>query len=83
MEQKKSVRGMAKNSLANYITLFNIIFGCLSLLCTLDARFDLAAIFIFLAVMMDTTDGRVARRLDIMSELGRELDSLCDLVSFG
>lgn len=81
--EKMNMRGMAKNSLANYITLFNIVFGCLSLLCTLDGRLELSAVFILLAVLMDTTDGRVARKLDIISELGRELDSLCDLVSFG
>jgi CDP-diacylglycerol--serine O-phosphatidyltransferase len=40
-------------------------------------------VFILLAVIMDSLDGRVARRLEISSELGKELDSLCDLVSFG
>lgn len=70
-------------SLANTVTLLNIIFGSLSLLYTLNENYQMAAILILLAVIMDALDGRVARRLDIMSELGKQLDSLCDLVSFG
>ena len=68
---------------ANAITLINIFFGSLSLVYTLDREFKWAALFIFLAVLMDGLDGRVARKLEISSEMGRELDSLCDLVSFG
>ncbi len=70
-------------SLANTVTLFNLIFGSLSLTATVDGNYQLAACFILMAVIMDTLDGRVARRLDIVSELGKQLDSLCDLVSFG
>lgn len=70
-------------SYANTITLLNIIFGSLSLIYTIHGSFTNAAIFIILAVVMDGLDGKVARRLDIMSEFGKELDSLCDLVSFG
>ena len=70
-------------SYANTITLLNIIFGTLSLIYTMHGYFSIAAVFIILAVVMDGLDGRVARKLDIMSLLGKELDSLCDLVSFG
>lgn len=70
-------------SFANTITLCNIIFGSLSLVYTLNQEFSTAAIFILIAVVMDGLDGRVARRLDISSQMGKELDSLCDLVSFG
>lgn len=70
-------------SYANTITLLNIIFGSLSLIYTIHGSFTNAAIFIILAVVMDGLDGKVARRLDIMSQFGKELDSLCDLVSFG
>ncbi len=70
-------------SFANTVTLCNIIFGSLSLVFTLNQNFSMAAIFILLAVLMDSLDGRIARRLDIISPLGKELDSLCDLVSFG
>lgn len=68
---------------ANIVTLLNIVFGSLSLISTLEHNFTAAAIFILLAVVADTVDGRVARKFDAESELGKELDSLCDLVSFG
>jgi CDP-diacylglycerol--serine O-phosphatidyltransferase len=74
---------LLNKSYANTITLLNIIFGTLSLISTMRGDFNTAAIFILLAVLMDGLDGKVARRLDIMSQLGKELDSLCDLVSFG
>jgi len=70
-------------SWANTITLINIVFGSLSLVCTINNDYNNAAILILLAVIMDGLDGRIARRLGIISELGKELDSLCDLVSFG
>jgi len=70
-------------SYANTITLLNIIFGSLSLIYTMHGYFTTAAVFIILAGVMDGLDGKVARRLDIMSLFGKELDSLCDLVSFG
>lgn len=43
----------------------------------------MAAIFILVAVVLDGFDGRVARHFGITSEFGKQLDSLCDLVSFG
>jgi CDP-diacylglycerol---serine O-phosphatidyltransferase len=70
-------------SSANLITLVNIIFGSLSLISTLHGNFKMAAVFILLAVVMDALDGRIARKLGIISDMGKELDSLCDLVSFG
>jgi CDP-diacylglycerol--serine O-phosphatidyltransferase len=70
-------------SCANTVTLFNIVFGSLSLVSTLHEDYQTAAIFILLAVVMDGLDGRIARKLGIISDMGKELDSLCDLVSFG
>lgn len=70
-------------SSANTITLINLLFGSLSLVSTLDQNYRTAAFFILLAMVMDGLDGRLARRLGIISEIGKELDSLCDLVSFG
>ncbi len=77
------MRSFINKSCANTITLCNIVFGSLSLVYTLNQEFRNAAIFILIAVLMDSLDGRVARRLDIISPLGKQLDSLCDLVSFG
>lgn len=73
---------MSKGS-ANTVTLINIVFGSLSLISTLHGNHKAAALFILLAVVMDGMDGRIARKFGISSEMGKELDSLCDLVSFG
>lgn len=68
---------------ANFITFLNIILGSTSIVYTMNKDYKMAAIFILLAALMDSLDGKVARRLQTSSDLGRELDSLCDIVSFG
>lgn len=68
---------------ANVVTILNIIFGTLSITYILANDFRMAAWLILVAVVMDAMDGRIARRLETTSDLGKELDSLCDLVSFG
>lgn len=68
---------------ANIITLINITFGSLAIIQVLDKNHTIAAIFILCAVLMDGIDGRVARKFGVMSDIGKQLDSLCDLVSFG
>ncbi|MCP8967202.1 CDP-diacylglycerol--serine O-phosphatidyltransferase [Ectobacillus ponti] len=72
-----------KAQTANICTMVNLSLGCAALLFTLQDEFKLALIFIFLAALSDRFDGMLARKLGIESELGRQLDSLCDLVSFG
>ena len=64
-------------------TLSNLLFGFLSLALTIEGNYRLAAGMILLAVLMDSLDGKVARRLSVSSSFGKELDSLCDVVSFG
>jgi len=64
-------------------TLANLLFGFLALIWVLESNFTLAAAMILLSVLMDSLDGRVARRLSVSSDFGKELDSLSDLVSFG
>ncbi|OFI05085.1 CDP-diacylglycerol--glycerol-3-phosphate 3-phosphatidyltransferase [Clostridium acetireducens DSM 10703] len=73
----------AKQAIPNIFTLTNLSCGVISLLMTFQANYLLAAIFILLACLADRYDGRVARYLQVSSELGKELDSLADLVSFG
>lgn len=68
---------------ANFITFLNLVFGSTSIIYTMNKDYKLAAIFILLAVVMDGLDGRVARRLQTSSDMGKELDSICDIVSFG
>ncbi len=74
---------LISRSAANVVTLLNITFGILSLFSTINGNYYHAALFIILAVLMDGADGRLARRLDTCSDMGKQLDSLCDLVSFG
>ncbi|SPF56773.1 CDP-diacylglycerol--serine O-phosphatidyltransferase [Candidatus Desulfosporosinus infrequens] len=64
-------------------TLANLLFGFLALIWVIEANYTLAATMILLSVLMDSLDGKVARRLSVSSDFGKELDSLSDLVSFG
>jgi len=64
-------------------TLFNLSLGVLSIINILAENYFLAALLILLAALMDRFDGKLARKFDAESDLGKELDSLCDLISFG
>ncbi|MEL1135849.1 CDP-diacylglycerol--serine O-phosphatidyltransferase [Desulfitobacterium sp. THU1] len=64
-------------------TLGNLFFGFLAIIWTMDGDYQVAAGLIILSVLMDSMDGKVARRLSVSTEFGKELDSLCDVVSFG
>lgn len=77
------MRDSLSKMFANVVTILNIIFGTLAITYTMAQEYRTAALLILVAVIMDGADGRIARRLDSTSELGKELDSLCDLVSFG
>jgi CDP-diacylglycerol--serine O-phosphatidyltransferase len=74
---------MTKNALPNLFTLSNLSFGLLSLIMTYEGNYKLACFFILTAGIIDRYDGRVARFFNVSSDLGKELDSLSDLVSFG
>ncbi|MBP2032433.1 CDP-diacylglycerol--serine O-phosphatidyltransferase [Clostridium algifaecis] len=74
---------IAKSSVPNAFTLANLGCGVMSLMMSFQEEYKLAGIFILLACLADRYDGRVARYLNVSSELGKELDSLADLVSFG
>ena len=69
--------------LPNALTLINICIGLSSIKFALDAKFELSIIAIIFAAIFDTLDGRVARLLKGTSLVGKELDSLADLISFG
>jgi CDP-diacylglycerol--serine O-phosphatidyltransferase len=64
-------------------TLANLLFGFLALILVNEKNYTLAAAMILGSVLMDSLDGKVARRLSVSSDFGKELDSLSDLVSFG
>ena len=74
---------MRKSCIPNIFTFINLSFGILSILETHNGNYGLASIFIIAAALVDRYDGRIARFLQVSSDLGKELDSLADLVSFG
>lgn len=74
---------IAKSAVPNVFTFANLGCGVMSLMMTFQENYKWAGIFILLACLADRYDGRVARFLNVSSELGKELDSLADLVSFG
>lgn len=69
--------------LPNVITCLNLFCGCLSIISSLNGRLEPAAYFILAASVFDFFDGFVARWLKAYSAMGKELDSLADVVSFG
>ena len=73
----------ARMLLPNALTLINICIGLSAIKFALDAKFELSIIAIIFAAIFDTLDGRVARLLKGTSLVGKELDSLADLISFG
>lgn len=64
-------------------TLGNLYCGFLSIGFAANGQFNNAAILILIGMMLDSMDGRVARMLKADSQLGKELDSLADIVTFG
>jgi CDP-diacylglycerol--serine O-phosphatidyltransferase len=65
------------------LTASNLVLGMISIMYTISGNFFMAGVFILLAMVADGLDGRAARFFKVSSEFGKELDSLCDLVSFG
>lgn len=80
---RKKVKLIKPILLVDGITLSNAVFGLLSVFAAVSGYFKQACVFIMIAVLMDFLDGKVARKLGRMTALGRELDSLADIVSFG
>ncbi len=68
--------------LPNLFTLGNAFFGFCSIIFAAHGDFIAAAYFILLGALMDTLDGRIARYTKFTSDLGMQLDSLCDSISF-
>ncbi|UOE92482.1 CDP-diacylglycerol--serine O-phosphatidyltransferase [Alkalihalobacillus sp. LMS39] len=70
-------------SIPNMFTLGNLYCGFLSIGFAASGQYNNAAILILIGMMLDSMDGRLARMLHADSELGKELDSLADIVTFG
>ena len=73
----------ARMLLPNAITLIGVCIGLSSIKFALDGKFSLAVIGILFAGLMDALDGRIARLIKGTSKMGKELDSLGDVISFG
>ena len=81
MKVKLRRRGMF--ALPSMFTLGCLFFGFFGIIQAMNLRFDYAAACIFVAMVLDSLDGRVARMTKTQTAFGAELDSLADMVSFG
>ena len=73
----------ARIILPNAITLIGVCLGLTSIKFAIDGKFSIAVIAILFAGLMDALDGRIARLIKGTSKMGKELDSLGDVISFG
>ena len=73
----------ARMILPNMLTLIGVCIGLTSIRFALDGRFEFAIIAIIFAALIDGLDGRIARLIKGTSKVGKELDSLTDMIRFG
>src|SRR6201982_155766 len=91
MQDYQQERALAKNRirrrgiylLPNLFTTAALFAGFYAIVQAMNGRFDQAAIAVFVAMVLDGLDGRVARLTKTQSAFGAEYDSLSDMVSFG
>lgn len=72
-----------KQYIPNALTLLNLFCGSIAIIFAVNNHFTAAAIFVFLGIFFDFFDGFAARKLNVQSELGVQLDSLADMVTSG
>lgn len=72
-----------KKHLPNFITCLNLFSGCIGIVYAFEGELVIAGYTILLSAIFDFFDGMTARLLSAYSEIGKELDSLADVVSFG
>ncbi|WP_341215718.1 CDP-alcohol phosphatidyltransferase family protein [uncultured Wocania sp.] len=72
-----------KRYIPNALTLLNLFCGCIAVILAVNNNFFLAALFVFFGIFFDFFDGFAARKLNVQSELGVQLDSLADMVTSG
>ena len=87
IESKKEFKIISKKNprslLPNALTIFGVCLGISSIKFAIDLNYSMAVIAIGFAAILDTLDGRVARIIKGTSKVGKELDSLTDVISFG
>ena len=79
VSEKRSARVI----LPNMLTLIGVCIGLTSIRFALDGSYEFAIIAIIIAAVIDGLDGRIARLIKGTSKVGKELDSLTDMISFG
>lgn len=72
-----------KTFIPNFITLLNLLSGCIAVIYAVNGDMKLTALFVCLGILFDFLDGFIARKLRVQSVLGVQLDSLADLVTSG
>ncbi len=72
-----------KKHIPNFITIINLLCGCIAIVVAFDGMLVLSAYLIVLAAFFDYFDGMMARLLRTFSDIGKQLDSLADVISFG
>jgi CDP-diacylglycerol--serine O-phosphatidyltransferase len=86
-ERKGMLRGALRRRgiylLPNLFTTAALFFGFYAIVQAMNSQYEQAAIAVFIAMVLDGLDGRVARLTRTQSEFGAEYDSLADMVSFG
>lgn len=74
---------MMKKHIPNALTLLNLFCGSIAVIFVFNDDFVTASLFVFLGIFFDFFDGFAARKLNVQSELGLQLDSLADMVTCG
>jgi len=82
-ESDNPPRGRGIYLLPNLFTITALFAGFYAIVSSMRGQFENAAIAIFVAMIMDSLDGRIARLTNTTTEFGAQLDSLSDMVSFG
>lgn len=75
--------GAIKRNIPNFITCLNLLSGCIGIVLVLEGDVISGAYLMFVAAFFDFIDGLVARLLKVTSPIGKDLDSLADVVTFG
>lgn len=75
--------GQMKKHIPNAVTCLNLLFGCLGIVFAFQGDLEWASYSILIAAIFDFFDGMLARLLKAYSDIGKDLDSLADMVSFG
>ena len=72
-----------KSYIPNFLTLMNILSGCIATVFAVLNQLEWAALFVFIGIFFDFFDGLAARALNVQSEVGVQLDSLADVITSG